>query len=74
MGWVVSVTPWPRFTPWTHWIGGCVGLTSGLDTEPRGRILCSTLQGYTIPTFFGGPEAVVARYVLYVVHKRSVRQ
>jgi hypothetical protein len=35
MRWVVSVTPRPRFTPGTHWIGGWVGLRSGLDTETR---------------------------------------
>jgi hypothetical protein len=23
----------------THWTGGCVGLTDGLDTEVRGKIL-----------------------------------
>jgi hypothetical protein len=45
MGWVVSVTPWPRFTPkertsGTHWIGGWVGLIAGLDTETREKILC----------------------------------
>jgi hypothetical protein len=43
-GWVVSITPWPRFssrerTPGTHWIGGWVGLRAGLDTEARGKIL-----------------------------------
>jgi hypothetical protein len=45
MGWVVSVTPRPRFyswerTPGTQWIGGWVGLRPGLDTEARGKILC----------------------------------
>jgi hypothetical protein len=44
-GWVVSVTPRPRFspgerTPGTHCTGGWVGLRAGLDTEARGRILC----------------------------------
>jgi hypothetical protein len=34
---VVSVTPWPHFTPG---IGGCVGPTAGLDTEVKGKILC----------------------------------
>jgi hypothetical protein len=38
MGWVVSLTPRPRFTPverapCTHWIGGWVNLRAGLDTE-----------------------------------------
>jgi hypothetical protein len=45
--------------PGTYWIGGCVGLRAGLDTEARGEILfhgrgsnpgsplCSqTLRGY----------------------------
>jgi hypothetical protein len=48
-GWVVSVTPWPRFipgerTPGTHCTGGWVGPRAGLDTEVRGKIL-STLPG-----------------------------
>jgi hypothetical protein len=43
--WVVSVTPRPSFTPGerrpvTLRIGGWVGLTAGLDTEARGKILC----------------------------------
>jgi hypothetical protein len=44
-GWVVSVTPRPRFspgerTPGTHCTGGWVGLRAGLDTEATGKILC----------------------------------
>jgi hypothetical protein len=44
MGWVVSVTPRPRFTPGertpgTHWTGGWVGPRAGLDTGDRGKIL-----------------------------------
>jgi hypothetical protein len=44
-GWVVSVTPRPRFspgerTPGTHCTGGWVGPRAGLDTEVRGKILC----------------------------------
>jgi hypothetical protein len=44
-GWVVSVTPRPRFTPGertpdTHWVGGWVGLTAGLDAGARRKILC----------------------------------
>jgi hypothetical protein len=44
-GWVVSVTPRPRFLPpgkgppGTHWTGGWVGPRAGLDTEARGEIL-----------------------------------
>jgi hypothetical protein len=45
MGWVVSVTPRPRFTPGertpgTHWTGGWVGPRAGLDTEVTGKVLC----------------------------------
>jgi hypothetical protein len=45
MVWVVSVTFQPRFTleertSGTHWIGGVVGLSAGLDSEARGKILC----------------------------------
>jgi hypothetical protein len=45
MGWVVSVTPRPCFTPrdrtpTTHCIGRWVGLRAGLDTEAREEILC----------------------------------
>jgi hypothetical protein len=41
-GWVVSVTPRPRFTPGertpgTHWIAGWVGVRAGLDTDARGK-------------------------------------
>jgi hypothetical protein len=44
MGWVVGITPRPRFTPGertpgTHWTGGWVGPRAGLDTEVRGKIL-----------------------------------
>jgi hypothetical protein len=36
--WVISVTPRPRFgpgerTPGSHWAGGWVDLTAGLDTD-----------------------------------------
>jgi hypothetical protein len=45
MGWVVSITARPRFTPGeripgTHCTGGWVGPRAGLDTEDRGKILC----------------------------------
>jgi hypothetical protein len=45
-GWVVSVTPRPRFTPGertpgTHSTGGWVDPRAGLDTEDTGKILCS---------------------------------
>jgi hypothetical protein len=48
-GWVVSVTPRPRFnpgesTPGTHCTGCWVGPRAGLDTEARGKIL-SPLPG-----------------------------
>jgi hypothetical protein len=44
-GWVVSVTPKPRFTPGertsgTHCTGGWVGPRAGLDAEARGKIPC----------------------------------
>jgi hypothetical protein len=44
MGWVVSITPRPRFTPGertpsTHWTGGWVGPRSSLDAEARRKIL-----------------------------------
>jgi hypothetical protein len=42
MGWVVSVTPRPRFTPGertgTHWIGGWVGPRADLDAGARRKI------------------------------------
>jgi hypothetical protein len=39
MGWVLSVTPRPRFTPGTHLTGGWVGLRAGPNTEAGGKIL-----------------------------------
>jgi hypothetical protein len=47
-GWVVSITPRPRFTPGeiapgTHCTGGWVGPRAGLDAEVRGKILCLSL-------------------------------
>jgi hypothetical protein len=44
-GWVVSIMPWPQFTPGertpgTHWTRGWVGPRAGLDAEARGKILC----------------------------------
>jgi hypothetical protein len=45
-GWVVSITPRPRFTPGerappgTHCTGGWVGPRADLDAESRGKILC----------------------------------
>jgi hypothetical protein len=57
-GWVVSVTPRPRFspgerTPGTHRTGGWVGPTAGLNTEATGKIL-SPLPGIE-PWSPGGP-------------------
>jgi hypothetical protein len=45
-GWVVSVAPLSRFAQRegvrdTHCTGGWVGFRAGLDTEVRGKILCS---------------------------------
>jgi hypothetical protein len=44
-GWMVSVTPRPRFTPGertsgTHCTGGWMGSRAGLDAEARRKILC----------------------------------
>jgi hypothetical protein len=44
-GWVVSITPQPRFipgerTPGTHWTGGWVGPRACLDAGARRKILC----------------------------------
>jgi hypothetical protein len=40
MTYVVSVTLRLRLSPGTHWVGGWVGPTAGLNTEARGKILC----------------------------------
>jgi hypothetical protein len=44
-GWVVSITPRPRFTSWerapgTHCTGGWVGPRASLDAEVSGKTLC----------------------------------
>jgi hypothetical protein len=44
-GWVVSVTPRPRFTPGerspgTHWIGGWVDPRAALDVGAKRKVLC----------------------------------
>jgi hypothetical protein len=44
-GWVVSITPGPRFTPGesthgTHFTGGWVGPRAGLEAEARIKLLC----------------------------------
>jgi hypothetical protein len=44
-GWVVSITPRPRFTPGqrapgTHCTGGWVGPRAGLNAQVRGKIFC----------------------------------
>jgi hypothetical protein len=39
-GRVVSIMPWLRFTPGTHWTGGRVGSRAGLDAETKRKILC----------------------------------
>jgi hypothetical protein len=40
MGWVVSVTPRPRFTPGTNFKVDWVGPRAGLDTEARRKSSC----------------------------------
>jgi hypothetical protein len=42
-GWVVSVTPRPRFTPGTHYTESWVGPRAGLNIDVRGKI--SSLPG-----------------------------
>jgi hypothetical protein len=44
-GWVVSVTPQPRFTPGKripgiNWIGGWVGIRAGMETKAIGKLIC----------------------------------
>jgi hypothetical protein len=44
-GWVVSITPWPRFTPGerapgTHCTGSWVGPRASLDAKVGGKFLC----------------------------------
>jgi hypothetical protein len=48
-GWVVSVTPRPRFTPTerspgTQWTGSLVGLRAGLDTDVTWKISWLTVR------------------------------
>jgi hypothetical protein len=39
MGWVVSVTLRPRFTPGAYWIGGWVDFGVGREKEANGKLL-----------------------------------
>jgi hypothetical protein len=72
-GWVVSVTPRPRFSPGeripgTHCTGGWVGLRAGLDTEAGGKIL-SPLPGIE-PQSLGRPARSQTLYWLsYTAHQ-----
>jgi hypothetical protein len=34
-----ALYPWEK-TAGTHWIGGCVALRAGMDTEVTGKIIC----------------------------------
>jgi hypothetical protein len=69
-GWVVSVTPWPRFTPGertpgTHWIGGWAGPRAGLDAEARRKILC--------PFRGSNPDCPARSQTLYCLSYRGSR-
>jgi hypothetical protein len=67
-GWVVSVTPRPRFTPGErtpeiHWIGGWVGPRAGLDIEARRKILCLCRGPSVIPLHASPNSNVVLCWV-----------
>jgi hypothetical protein len=64
-GWVISVTPRPRFTPGTHWIGGWVGLGDGLDEGARRKILCPC-RGSNLDQSDSIPNSEVAKLILPV--------
>jgi hypothetical protein len=57
MGYVVSITPLPRFTPGTHCTGGWVGPRDGLDAGAREKNPLSL--GNRIPVF----QSVVIHYI-----------
>jgi hypothetical protein len=68
MGWVVSVTPRPRFTPGTHCTGGWVGPRAGLDTEARGKILCPCRgSNFDLPVV----QPVVRHYTVWAIKKST---
>jgi hypothetical protein len=61
MGWVVSVTPRPLFTPGertlgTHWTGGWVDPRASLDTEARGKILFASAGDRTLIVRSSSPK------------------
>jgi hypothetical protein len=75
-GWVVSITPRPRFTPGertpgAHCAGGWVGLRAGLDAETRGKSLCRgsnpgrSVRSQTV--YWATPASV------FVYHHRLIR-
>jgi hypothetical protein len=51
-------------TPATHWIGGSVGLTAGVDTEDRGKIL--------LPLLASNPVRPVCSQTQYLLSKKYI--
>jgi hypothetical protein len=65
---MVSVTPWPRFTPGdrtpgTHCTGGWVGHKAGLDAGARRKILC--------PCRGSNPDRSARSHTLYCLSYRG---
>jgi hypothetical protein len=72
-GWVVIVTPRPRFTPGertpcTHWIGGWVGPRAGLDAGARRKI--SSCRGSNLDHPIVQP--VIRHYTGWATASRSL--
>jgi hypothetical protein len=80
MGWVVSVTPRPRFRPWertldTHCTGGWVGPRAGLDTRDYRKNPFASVRDRTSIVRSSSPNGVLAYKIImqYFFPENSVR-
>jgi hypothetical protein len=78
-GWVVCVTPRPRFTtgkgpPGTHGIGSWVGLGAGLDLEAEGQILCLCRGSNPLSSSLQSDWTELPRLCLHLIPSFTARE